>query len=395
MRSDKIRLSLDEETVHGTTDGTPTMLVVEHSSLTFSPSTPKAPSDIVRTDARLKGMVPLNTSAGLSFDADLVYPTVNQGLWSLVRAVLNSTETAQQADSVSGASNGIAAGGTTVLRTSGDWTTNFKVGDLVKISNASTAADNRYGLVTTVATGTLTLQLPDAATWAGTDTDVTVTRAARMIDNTASSERAFSFEVAYLDSQLMDVFAGQVIDLMEMSFAMGQKSTIRFGTVGRSYSSAAMSTATVGITGATYTAATQLPVFGPTQTIYVVIGGNLYPVQSLTATFTRGCRARHSTEGGATPDAILPGRFSATLSMSIHREVATLLTAAMAGTEQTLWVLMNGGGGRALSFSYGTVSIDSASTSAGGMASDVMVAVTATATHNDTRDAVVTFQRWQ
>lgn len=392
MRTDKIRLSIVEESSHGTTPATPTMLVLEHSDITGAPSTPKAASDIVRTDARQKGQVPLNTSASFSYSADLVFPTASQGLWAVVRAVMNSSETAEATNANT---CGIAATAKTITRATGSFVTDgFKVGDIVKVTNASTAADNRYVLVETVAALTLTCVLPDAGVWAGTDTDVTVTRAARMIDNTATSEKAFSAEVAYLDAQQMDVYAGQVVDSLEVGFAMGQKSTVRVGFVGRTMTPQAMASATVGITGASYTAATQLAAFGPTTAIYVVIGGNLYPVQSLTATFARGCRVRHSTEGGSTPDAVLPSRFVAGLRMAIHREVVTLISAATAGTEQTLWFLMTDGAGKALSFSYGTVSIDAATPGGGGMGSDVMVNVTATPTHNETRDAVVTFQRW-
>ena len=318
--SNKLRLSIVEETTHGTTPASPAMLVVEAKSQGWSPNAPKVENENIRQDGRIASMVPMNRSASGRFDADLTYPTVNQGLWSLVRAVLHAAEIAAASDVLSGASNGISAGGTTIVRTAGDFTTNWRVGDIGKVTNATNTLDNRYFIVTAVTALSMTVQLvgfPGLGTvWLATDTDITVSRAARMRDSTATTERAFSVEVAWLDLQKMFVATGQVANSLRISFAMGQKTTVQVGFTGRDVAGSNMASATVGIAGATYTLPTEVPVFSPARAIHVAIAGVSYPVRSLDIEITRRATIGHSTEGGAVPDRVGMGALRVKLTWS-------------------------------------------------------------------------------
>lgn len=395
-RTDKVRISIVQESTAGTTPGTPAMLTIEHASYSEQPNTPRAASDIIRTDARVKSSVPLNRSANCSFAADLCYPTVSEGLWTMIRAAIHAVETSAITTTLSGVGNGIAdADGTpTIIRSAGSFVSDgWLPGSIGQITGASSIADNRFFRVLTVAALIMTVELPDSATWAADDTSVVATLNAGMIDNSATSERSHSVEVAYLDTSNMDVFKGQVVDTMSMSFAMGQKTTVSFGLLGRDVTYGAMSSSTVGVAGATYTATTDLPVFSAAQSILLCIGGVLYPARSFSLSTSRGLRQRFSTSGGAIPDAIVPGRFTVGIQMSLHREVVDLLNYATAGTNKPIWLVMSDGAGRTIGLSMGVVAIETATTQGGGTGADVMVNVTGSSTYDSSSASVLKFFR--
>lgn len=395
-----MRVAVSEETVAGTTNATPTMLVLETNDQTFAPNAPKAASAIIRpSDSRVKEMVPLNRSAAGGFSADLVYPTVNQGLWAVIRAGLNAAETAVATYTTSGDSNGIdnVDGSPVILRTTGDFTTDWRVGDIGLVSRASASADNRYFRVSAVEAARITAELADASAWTTPDTAVTLTRDARMIDNTATSDRSFSVECCWLDVQKRLVSKGQKVDSLTWSFAMGQPSKFSASFQGMDIVGSDMYSATLGVVGADYTtyAPTELPVFGPAQAIYVVVNGVSFPMSSLSITTSRTMRVRHSISTTATPDSIQPGTFTCTLNGSCYFAVVTAITQCTAGLEVPVWVVMHDGGGKALSFSMGTVMWDSAAVQTSGRNADEMVALTGHATNTSNADACLTFQRWQ
>jgi hypothetical protein len=60
-----------------------------------------------------------------------------------------------------------------------------------------------------------------------------------------------------------------------------------------------------------------------------------------------------------------------------------------------VWFVMEDGAGKAISASMGSVMWDSASVGGGGPNSDAMVNVSGAATNNSTRDACITWQRFE
>lgn len=377
-RTDKIRLSISAETVAGTTNSAPSMLTLEHSDVSGAPSTPKAPSDIIRTDSRRRSHIALNRSASLSFSSDLAYPAASQGLRALMASAMNSTPRTAVTTSLSGADNGLWNDGSDpkIIRTSGSF-----VSDGWEIGDIGVAASRPFRVLS-VLSGEMSVELPNYGTWEADATSVIVTRNASMIDNDATSETSYTVEVAYLDEGNMDVYTGQVVDSMTIGFAMGQKSTISFGLVGRDAAYSAMASSTVGIASATYTAPTESAIYSPASAIFVLIAGTSYPCRSASITTSRGLRQRFSTAGGATPDAIVPGRFTVSVQLSVHREVFTLMQQAKTSHEQTLWISMLQN--QYIHISAGILSIDSATPQGGGSGSDVLVNVTGALTYSST-----------
>jgi hypothetical protein len=383
-RTDKVRISISTETVAGTTDVSPTAMTLAHTDYTEAPSAPRVPNDQIRTDARVQAHAAVNRSANFSLTSDLIFPTASEGLRSLIVSALNASESSTISTSLSGVGNGIFndSGDPRIIRSTGSFVSDgWAVGDIGFISSANDSADNRAFRVLSVNALEISVELTDTETWAE-DSSATINRHTSCIDNSATSEQSYTLEMAYLDEGTMDVYTGMVVDTMDITFAMGQKSTIRFGFVGRDATYSQMSSSTVGITGTTYSAPTIGGVFTAAGAIAINISGNLYPVKSATISTSRGLRQRFSTEGGATPDAIVPGRFNCSLQLSMHREVLDLLQLAKSGYDVPIWLTMKQGVANYITLSAGVFALDSVTSRGGPSGGDVMVNVSGAVTYD-------------
>jgi hypothetical protein len=397
------RISAIVESTLGTTPATPAMLVFERSSFSPVVNAPKQLSATVRSDGNIQSSVAMNRSASCSRTQELVYPTASQALLTEIVAGLRGTEAAQVTSGVGGGDAtdnlAISSGGTTVTRTAGSFITDgFQPGDVVQITNATATADNRTLRVSTVAEQTLTFNFPDSETWATTDAQITLTRGARTVNGTTN--RSYSIEEVWTDTEKMMVWTGQRVAGLSFGFAMGGKGTYSASYVGVDGTPGTMASSTVGITGATYTDPTVEAVFDPTQAIEVVVNDATIPVQSCSINLTTNARPRHSTAGGAVPDAVPTGSFSATISLTAYAAVLDLLTQYRAGTTVPVWVYMENADGKALSFSLGSVVWDSGSLPMPGMDADAVVTVSGTATlteavDSNDQDWTVRFQRFE
>lgn len=367
------------------------MLPLELSSFTGTVNAPKSPSDIIRTDANVKSTVPMNRSAAIQTRAELVYPTASQGLRALVTAALRTTASAQ----VTNANTSEIEGGlSTITRASGSFSSDgFAVNDIVKVSGAVTAADNRYARVTAVSALSMTVELPDGENWAGDDTDVTVTRGLRLVNGT--TDYSYTIEEAWLDLQKMVVWTGCRVSSMDVGFSMGGKATIGFSFVGWDGTPGTMDSATVGITGSTQGSITAAPVFSPDRAILVVADGDELPVRSLSITVDNGARARHSTSGGATPDAVVTGATRVRITASMYYAATTALTQHRAGITMPVWFVLEDSASHAISFSMGSVMWDTASIPTSGIDQDTMVEVTGTATLDSAVGDTIRIQLFQ
>lgn len=394
------RVSLVEESGgYGVTPATPTMLLVEETSSAPTVSAPKQASATIRADGNVQDVVNLNRSASFSRAQELVYPTVNQGLWVELRGVLRAaSEAAQQSVAVTTAID------KTITRAAGSFITDgYQVNDIVELSGCTDTTMNRAWRIASITDATNIVLVGGSTDTFSVDSG-TVKRGARMVNGTTN--RSYSIEEVWTDILKMNTWTGQRPASAEFTFAMGSKAGVRIGYVGQDVTEGTMNGVTSasghvrGIAGAEYTAATERAVFDPTQAIYVYSGTLELPVMSCTVSLATNVRTRHSTSGGATPEAAPTGSFSARINLTAYASVLTLLTQYRTGTEQVVWLHMKDADGLGLSFSFGRVKWDSGSLPTQGMDSDAIITVSGVAYLSEAvdandQDSTVRFQRFQ
>lgn len=379
-RSLKHRVSSILEVTWGTTPATPAMDSLECSTASGAIIAPTQQAATVRNDGNIKSSVPMNRSGSFARTQELVFPTVNEGLWKEIRAGLRATEAAQISSGTNGVTStdvlAITVGGNTITRGVGSFVTDgYQPGDVIELTNGP-AADNGFYPVRTVAA--LTLTLDAAVSWSASDADVDIRRGTRMVNGT--TEYSFSIEEAFLDVQEMVRWTGQRVSSLAFGLQMGSKSTLAIAFVGKDGINEAMASATVGITGATYTAYTEAPVLSPRDAIDVDIAGVRVPCRSLSITIDNGARVRHSTSGGATPDAVPTGATRVRLSMSIYAATLAQLGAHRLSTSQAVMVRMASPDGKSIAFNLGAVTWDTGTLPMSGVDQDAMIALAGTAT---------------
>lgn len=394
------RVSLTQESGgYGVTPATPPMLLVEESSSSPTVTAPKQASATIRADGNIQDVVNLNRVASFARSQELVYPTVSQGFWTEIRGVLRAaSEADQKSVAVTTAIDG------TLTRAGDSFIADgYQVNDIVELSGCTDTSMNRAWRVATVTDATHIVIAGGAADSFVVDSG-TVKRGARMVNGTTN--RSYSIEEVWTDTLKMNLWTGQRPAVAEFAFAMGSKATCRIGYVGKDVVEGTMDGNTSvsghvrGIADAEYTAVTEKPVFDPTQAIYVYSGTLALPVMSASITLATNVRTRHSTAGGATPDAAPAGSFTARVNLTAYAAVLTLLTQYRTGTAQTFWLHMKDSAGNGLSFSFGNLKWDSGGLPTPGMDADAVVTVSGMAYLSEAvdandQDSTVRFQRFQ
>lgn len=340
--SNRIRVSLVEESSFGVTPTSPTMLVLNTTGQSLRPRVAYQQSQTIRNDANIQDLIRTTFSAGGGLPAELVFPVVNESLWVAIRAAMRSTESAAVTNANTA---GITATENTVVRASGSWASDgFEVGDIVKITNASNAADNRFAKVTAVSALTLTLQLGDGDTWAGTDADVTVTRGARM--KNATTDRNFSVAVDRLDVNMFSTWKGLVFAGMSLNIADQAITTISFNLEGKNGAHSGSA-----ISGATFSNPTAGPILDSIGVPHFYLGGNSYACRSFGIDIDNGVAPRTQI-GSEGPLSMRRGAFSATGRVEAYLQTFTEIDAYEGNTPTDIWFVLQDSNGAALAVSY-------------------------------------------
>jgi hypothetical protein len=121
----------------------------------------------------------------------------------------------------------------TIVASAGSWiTAGVKVGDVVRLTNHSTAANNNKNLrVLAVTASTITVPTGDLVADAGADAAFTLTVAKRLVQGTTN--RSFTFEEGFLDIDKSQLFTGCRITGMTLRFMPDATVMVRFNVVGQ------------------------------------------------------------------------------------------------------------------------------------------------------------------
>jgi hypothetical protein len=344
-------------------------------------------SNVINPDRNVDDLVRLSKAAGGTIALELRYSPAGEGLSDALLGLLSASAYTAAATVASCTTTAAAK---TVTRASGDFTTDFVVGDIVKLSGG-TAADMGYYRVTAVVA--LTLTVDAVANFAGSAGNVTVTRGARATNGTSTP--SFTIEVAHLDLQKAQIYTGCVINTMDLNLAIGQLATVTLGIEAQSSTRADNNTGTtdVFIAGATYTAAATHPTLDPIGVAEIRVGGADYAAQSLTLNLTNNARAREQI-GSLGPVSMARGFFGATGSVTAYLADWTDHNAFAGNTPTDLWFAAIDANNRGWSISLPQVKFSDVNSPTQGNNTDVFKNISVTAYKDPTESCTVRLQRW-
>lgn len=384
----RIRVSIVSEGVnYGVVPTSPTMLVLPVTGSGLADRLGYVQSNVINPDRNVDDLVRLSKAAGGTIPLELRYSPSGQGLSNALLALLSASA---YTASATVASCTTTAAAKTVTRASGDFTTDFVVGDIVKLSGG-TAADMGYFRVTAVVA--LTLTVDAVANFTGSAGNVTVTRGARATNGTATP--SFTIEVAHLDLEKAQVYTGCVINTMDLNLAIGQLATVTLGIEAQSSTRVDnfVGSSGVYISGATYTAAAAHPTLDPIGVQEIRVGGADYAAQSLTLNLTNNARPREQI-GSLGPISMARGFFGATGSVTAYLADWTDHNAFANNTPTDLWFAAIDANNRGWSMSLPQVKFSDVNSPVQGNNTDVFKNISVTAYKDPTEACTVRLQRW-
>lgn len=234
--SSRLQLTMVEESTFGTTPTDPAMIPIPCTGQSLADQIGYAQSRILQPNRNVQDLVRLSLGAGGDIPMELVWGDAASGTSSTIEAtyaIVRAAITAAAATAVVDvASCTTTAGAKTITRGSGSFISDgIEVGDVVRTSGSTGAADDGYQVVTAVVALTLTVARPSNFT--GSSGNVTVRRGARLKNGT--TDRSFSIEAKHSDgtSNFHQLFVGMVCDGIEVAVADGQISTLSSRWVGK------------------------------------------------------------------------------------------------------------------------------------------------------------------
>jgi hypothetical protein len=342
-------------------------------------------SQTINNDRNVQDLIRLSKSAGGGIPMELTHSPIDEGLERLIEAALSTTETVL--DNTFG-SPAINNGAKTL---DGTYTSGVEVGDIIRVSGATAAADNGYFRVTVVASGLLTVAKD--ANFAA-DEAVTVTRGARYKNGT--DEKHFSIEVARLDLQVAQVFSFCTVNGMDFSVADGAITGVNFSFEAATSTRYATNNGTAdkfGPGSPTYGIPSTRPVLDSIGVPQIRAEGTAYAAKSINMAMMNNIAPRTQV-GTLGTQSMRFGEFGASGRVSAFLEDFTALTAYANNTSSNLWLVMEDSSGRGWSISFPEIKYSDAAADVSGSNTDVLEELSVTAYKDPVEACTVRLQRW-
>jgi len=335
--SNNLRVSLSQRTDFATPASPLNMLTLLTTGQTMRDQVGYVQSQTIRTDANVQDLVRLSLAANGGIPLEMQFPVVNEALWLLLRAALRATEVAEASFS----SCSITAGQSTINKT-GIHTT-VDVGDIVRLSGASLAADNGFKRVLSKTTDQITVD----ATWGSSSSAITVVRGARMVNGT--SKYFYDVEVSHKEQaptpELHQFFRQAAVDTMAVTVSDQAITSCAFGLVGVSSSRGTSEN------GASYANPTSSPILDALGVPVFRSGVTDYSAKSFGFTISNNIRQR--TQVATLGATALPfGAFTVNTRVTSYLANFVDLDAYVGNTAQSIWWVMQNVNNQALSFSF-------------------------------------------
>lgn len=165
-----------------------------------------------------------------TFSADLSVGTFDPLLEAIMRGTWSTATTITQATA---SLTSITTDATSIVATDGSWlTAGMRVGDVFRLTNHSTTANNNRNLRVAAVT-TLTLSVVETLTTnAVADTSFEVTRAKKLTQPSVPVRRTFTVEEYNQDIDLSKVASGMRVSSMKVTGQPDGNAVVEFGLVG-------------------------------------------------------------------------------------------------------------------------------------------------------------------
>ena len=350
-------------------------------------------SQTIRSDRNVSDYIRNSTSAGGGLPCELTYSENNlaypEALGSAIAAVMCNPWQASRSES--GCNTTAAA--KTITKAAINFTTGntIEVGDIVRISGATTATDNGYFRVAAVAATTVTVDRP--TNFAGTSGDqVTIKRGSRLKNGT--QEYSFTIEIARLDLQKAQIFRGCVFDGMDFTIADQQITTANFTLSAKSSEWVDAISPDLFLADAIYIPPATNPVLDSIGVPEVQSEGLDYAARSISISHRNNVAPRTQI-GTLGAQSMRFGQFAATGNISAYLDDYVDLEKYEGNTPTNLWLVMIDPAGKGYSVSYPQTKYTDAGADTRGPNQDDFKDLAVAAYLDPVENCTVRWQRWE
>jgi hypothetical protein len=291
-----------------------------------------ASQEIRRDGLTLLGRHGMRTATG-SLNGELSLATFDDWFEALMRDTWAAVLTGTQADFTT-----ITTTTTTIVAASGSFITKgFRVGDVVQLTNHSTAGNNSRNLTITALTASVMTVAETLITDAAPDATFTITRTKKLtrLSGTSYLDRTFTIEEYGIDTDLSEVYTGCVVNSVRLQLQPTGMIMATWGLVGADATALATGTSPY-FTNPTIT--TSLPMIAADATLYQD-GVALVDLTGFDITMAINAQGAQIIGSYVTP-AMFTNALAITGSFSALRKDLARLTGFLAETEYSIGIKM-------------------------------------------------------
>ncbi len=350
--SNRLQLSMVEESTFGVTPGTPTLLKFNKASSTLEANVDYTQSRTIREDRNVPDLVRVNNRAGGDIEAELQYDVTGAQWWTIKRSLQADAETAAASQAT-----GITAS-TQVLTGTGVGT-GKEVGDVVRVRTSGDVLVGYFRVVTVGSSSSITVEggCPDGSNYK-------VDRGVRL--KNGSTQKSATIEIAYLDVSKYEVLTGLVPDSFGVRIRDGEISTWAASFLGKT------SSQRTAIAGSSYTPAPTTSVMDCKGNVPVLrVGATDYAAKSIDFRWVNNSAARTviGTQGAVS---IRSGSFVLTGSVEAYFSDFVEYEKFLASTDSAILVVTQDNAGNAFAWSLPRVKWSRVGQPTPGLDQDVM-----------------------
>jgi len=230
--SNLVRITAIEEIVYGQTPASGNFSTVRFTSDALSGTPETTESQQIRTDRQSSGQVVTGLTVGGDVNAELAKEAVIDDFMESAMYSIFATPIAVTVN----LTIDIVAG--TITRATGDWNSDVKVGDVLKLTNFSNSVNNTEVMVTNIQSATIIDYVGNGnlVDEAGLGTDYKIS------DNVeiGTTKKSFSMEKAFLDLTDKAInYRGMIVSNMNINVAYGEIIGSTFSFQGNDYEAVA------------------------------------------------------------------------------------------------------------------------------------------------------------
>jgi hypothetical protein len=354
------------------------MMGVRFVSETLKQETSVAESAEIRNDRQIADVKRTSVSASGDVGVEMSYAAYDE----LLEAALMSAAWSAEAED-SGITFSMASGDNSINDSDNNFVAaGFLANQWIEVRGFTTAANNGYFKIVSVAVGKMVLTGGTVSTEAAGDS-VTVTMGPQIVNGT--TKRSFTFEKEYTDlTNVFAAFTGMMVDRLGMDISAESIITATFGLVGKD---GASKTATL-CTGTAQTP-DAYDVMAAVDEVYAVLENFVsVDVVALTLELTNNLRAMMQV-GDVGPVDEGAGKVNVSGTVQMYFQTATIMNKYLDQTASALAFILEDGDGNAYVIDMPQVRYTSGERTAGGENTDIIANMGFSAYRDETEGVTI------